>query len=78
MKIKSATESTENSGNQIKTTPTPIPPPEEEGNFLSAASLQTVSFPLRGKVGMGVVLEFSVNSVFSVAKLVLQFNHCKL
>jgi len=36
--------------------PHPSPPPEGEGNFFFYRGAQTTSFPLRGKVGMGVGL----------------------
>jgi len=37
--------------------PHPSPPPEGEGSFFFYRGAQTSSFPLRGKVGMGVVLD---------------------
>jgi hypothetical protein len=48
---------------------TPTLTPRRGGNRLfPTEESKSVSFSLTGKVGMGVVLEFSVISVFSVAK----------
>jgi len=51
----------------MKTTPT-LALPLRGRECLFTEKRQDFSFPLRGKVGMGVVEHFSVISVFSVAK----------